>query len=45
MGAIIYLKKGNQTLEQISEEQILFSSLQPLNATLLTSECLLLEIN
>lgn len=39
MGAIVYLKKGNQTLEQISEEQILFPLLWPLNATLVTSEC------
>lgn len=39
MGAIIYLKKGNQTLEKISEEQILFPLLWPLNATLVTSEC------
>lgn len=45
MGAIIFLQKGTQILEQISEEQILFPLLWPLNATLVTSECQLLEIN
>lgn len=39
MGAVIYLKKDNQTLQQISEEQILFPFLWILNATLVTSEC------
>lgn len=37
--AIIYLQKGTLTLEQISEEQILFLLLWPLNAILVTSEC------
>lgn len=39
MCAIIYLQKGNQTLEHISEEQIFFLLLWPLNVTLVTSEC------
>lgn len=39
MGAIMSLQKGTQTLEQMSQEQILFLLLWPLNATLVTSEC------